>query len=31
MLNAFIFGVIPMLVLIAIAKIGQIIKQRQKR
>lgn len=31
MLNAFIFGIIPMLVLIAIAKIGQIIKQRQKR
>ncbi|RBA01431.1 hypothetical protein DOD22_2582 [Staphylococcus arlettae] len=31
MLHAFIFGVIPMLVLIAIAKIGQIIKQRQKR
>lgn len=31
MLNAFIFGTIPMLVLVTIAKIGQIIKQRQKR
>jgi hypothetical protein len=31
MLSAFIFGMIPMLVLIAIAKVGQIIKQRKKR
>lgn len=31
MLSAFIFGVIPMLVLITIVKIGIIIKQRQKR
>jgi hypothetical protein len=31
MLSAFIFGIVPMLVLIAIVKIGQIIKQRQKR
>jgi hypothetical protein len=31
MLSAFIFGVIPMLVLIAIAKVGQIMKKRQKR
>jgi hypothetical protein len=31
MLNAFIFGIVPMLLLIAIAKIGQIIKQRHQK
>ncbi len=31
MLSPFIIGFIPILVLVAIAKIGQIIKQKQKR
>lgn len=31
MLSTFIFGVIPMLAIIAIAKIGQSISRRKKR
>lgn len=31
MLSVFIFGIVSMLVLIAIVKIGQITKERQKR